>query len=55
MTRSSTPSRSATFRLGIDLYYDLSALAAEDRRSLNGMAAVLLEEALTARQEKAHG
>ena len=59
MTRSIMPaqaSRSVTFRLGLDLYNDLSALAAEDRRSLNGMAAVLLEEALNARKEKeAHG
>ena len=58
MTRSIMPaqaSRSVTFRLGLDLYNDLSALAAEDRRSLNGIVTILLEEAVTARQENARG
>ena len=58
MTRSIMPaqaSRSVTFRMGLDLYNDLSALAAEDRRSLNGIVTILLEEAVTARQENARG
>ena len=58
MTRSIMPaqaSRSVTFRLGLDLYNDLSALAAEDRRSLNGIVTILLEEAINNRQEKTHG
>ena len=58
MTRSIMPaqaSRSVTFRLPLPTYETLQQLAAEDRRSLNGIVTILLEEAITARKEKAHG
>ena len=58
MTRSNArtgPSRSVTFRLGLDLYEELNRLAEDDQRSLNGVVVVLLRDALNNRQEKANG
>jgi hypothetical protein len=55
MTTLAKPTRSVTFRLPLPTYEALQQLAAEDRRSLNGIVTILLEEAITARQEKARG
>jgi len=55
MTTLAKPTRSVSFRLDVGIYEALQQLAAEDRRSLNSMATVLLEEAITARKEKTHG
>ena len=58
MTRSSMPAqphRSVTFRLPLPTYEALQQLAAADRRSLNGIVTILLEEAINNRQEKTHG
>ena len=57
MTRSNArtgPSRSVTFRLGLDLYEELNRLAEDDQRSLNNAVVVLLQEAINARQETAN-
>jgi len=55
MTTLAKPTRSVTFRLDVGIYEALQQLAAEDRRSLNGIATILLEEAITARKENARG
>jgi len=57
MSRSNTraqTSRSVTFRLALPLYEELNRLAEDDQRSLNNAVVVLLQEAINARQEKAH-
>jgi len=55
MTTLAKPTRSVTFRLDVGIYEALQQLAAADRRSLNGIVTILLEEAITARKEKARG
>lgn len=42
--------RSITFRLPQELYETLSSIAENERRSMNGVTAILLEEALAARK-----
>ena len=49
MAAPSSPTRSVTLRFDADLLAQLKETAAADRRSLNNLTALLLEEALAAR------